>query len=62
MDGFAPRRVVKRAKQSLHDKFGWHIADHGHSHWEGAEFLSRCSICLRVMIKVPGQPWRVRPS
>lgn len=46
---------------SLHDRFDWHVADHEFSHWEGAEFVSRCSICLRAMIKRPGEPWRVRP-
>jgi hypothetical protein len=55
-----PLALVARARGSLHDRFGWHLVDHGHSHWEEGEFLSRCSICRRVMIKHPGEQWRVR--
>ena len=45
---------------SLHDRFGWHIVDHGFSHWDAGAFVSRCSICRQEMIKQPGLPWRLR--
>ena len=45
---------------SLHDWFGRHIADHETSHWQSGYFVSRCVVCDREMIKLPGLPWRTR--
>ena len=42
---------------SLHDMFGRHLADTGYSHWEGGRFVSRCTVCQREMVKLPGMAW-----
>lgn len=55
-----PHALVTRARDSLHDRFGWHLVDHAYNHWEEGNFLSRCSICHREMVKLPGECWRVR--
>lgn len=58
----APGRLVERAKTSLHDRFGWHLPDHPHGHWEAGEYVSRCTICAQPMVKTVGAPWRLRPK
>jgi hypothetical protein len=45
---------------SLHNLFGWHIANLRTSHWEVGYFITNCKICGAEMIKLPGLPWRVR--
>ena len=45
---------------SLHDWLGRHVADLKHSHWEGGNFVSTCTLCGRVMVKLPGLPWRLQ--
>ncbi|MGZ8359707.1 MAG: hypothetical protein ACXWUX_04220 [Allosphingosinicella sp.] len=45
---------------SLHDWFGRHVADLTDSHWDGGYFVTRCTICGREMVKLPGKPWRLR--
>ena len=45
---------------SLHDRFGWHLPDHPHGHWEAGEYVSRCTICAQPMVKTVGEPWRLR--
>lgn len=45
---------------TLHERFNWHIADLGDSHWDEGYFVTRCKICRREMIKLPGLPWRLR--
>ena len=57
-----PQTLFGRARGSLHDRFGWHLVDHGRSHWDVGEFVSDCSICRREMIKRPGEPWRIRSA
>ena len=47
---------------SLHDRLGRHVADLQFSHWEEGHFVTRCSLCGRPMVKLPGQPWRLRES
>ena len=49
---------------SLHDWLALHRPDLRDSHWEGARFVTRCTVCGKQMVKLPGQPWRVpvRPS
>jgi hypothetical protein len=47
---------------SLHDWFGNHAADLKISHWDSGHFVSRCTLCGREMIKLPGLPWRLRGS
>ena len=47
---------------SLHDWLGRHVADHQASHWDSGHFVTRCTLCGREMIKLPGLPWRLRPS
>ena len=42
---------------SLHDWFGRHVAEVEYSHWEGGHFVSRCVVCRREMVKLPGLPW-----
>ena len=45
---------------TLHDWLGTHVADTRDSHWEGAHFVSRCTICHKAMEKLPGMPWSLR--
>ena len=45
---------------SLHDWFGRHVADHKDSHWEGGQFVTRCTQCGRAMVKLPGVGWRLK--
>jgi hypothetical protein len=45
---------------SLHDWLGKHVADHASSHWEAGYFVTRCTLCGRAMVKLPGLPWRLR--
>ena len=45
---------------TLHERFGWHIANLRTSHWDDGYFVTSCTICGREMIKLPGLPWRVR--
>ena len=47
---------------SLHDWFGRHVADLKGSHWECGHFVTRCTLCEREMIKLPGLPWQVRKN
>jgi len=45
---------------SLHDWLGRHVADHGASHWDRGNFVSRCTVCDRAMVKLPGLAWQLR--
>ncbi|HYN47032.1 MAG TPA: hypothetical protein VES64_10105 [Allosphingosinicella sp.] len=45
---------------SLHDWFGRHVADLKFSHWDGGYFVTRCTLCGRSMVKLPGLPWKLR--
>ncbi len=45
---------------SLHDWLGRHVPDLKVSHWEGGEFVTRCALCGRTMVKPPGLTWRLR--
>jgi hypothetical protein len=47
---------------SLHDWLGAHAADTKGSHWEGGHFVTRCLVCGKAMVKLPGLPWRLRTS
>lgn len=47
---------------SLHDWLGTHAADTKRSHWEGGHFVTRCEVCGKPMVKLPGLPWRLRTS
>lgn len=47
---------------SLHDWLGRHAADLAFSHWEAGYFVTRCTLCGRPMVKLPGLPWRLRES
>jgi hypothetical protein len=44
----------------LHDLFGKHLPDFKASHWEAGEFVTRCTVCDRTMIKLAGADWRLR--
>jgi hypothetical protein len=46
----------------LHNLFGRHVADHQFNRWEGGYFVSKCAVCGQALIKLPGLPWRLRPS
>ena len=43
----------------FHRLFGLHIPDNDRSRWEGARFLSECSICGRTMVRPPGKMWQI---
>lgn len=45
---------------SLHDWLGTHVADTKDSHWEGGYFVTRCRVCGKAMVKLPGLPWKLR--
>ena len=47
---------------SLHDWLGTHAADTRGSHWEGGHFVTRCLVCGKVMVKLPGLPWRLKQA
>jgi hypothetical protein len=44
---------------SLHDWLGTHVADVKVSHWQDGRFVTRCAVCGRPMVKLPGLPWRL---
>jgi len=44
----------------LHDWFGRHAADLADGHWDRGRYVSRCTVCGRAMIKLPGLPWQLR--
>ena len=44
---------------SLHDWFGRHVADLKDSHWQDGQFVTRCTLCGRAMVKPPGSTWRL---
>ena len=44
---------------SLHDWLGRHVADLKTSHWEQGRFVSRCTVCDRAMVKLPGLDWQL---
>jgi hypothetical protein len=43
----------------LHDLLGRHVPDFKASHWEGGAFVTRCTVCDRPMVKLPGLDWRL---
>ncbi len=45
---------------SLHHWLGRHVADLKFSHWDGGYFVTRCTLCGRSMVKLPGLPWKLR--
>jgi hypothetical protein len=45
---------------TLHERFGWHIANLKISHWDEGYFVTSCTICGKEMVKLPGLPWRLR--
>jgi hypothetical protein len=47
---------------SLHELFGRHVADLKTSHWDRGSFVSRCTVCERPMIKLPGLSWQLRTA
>jgi hypothetical protein len=46
---------------SLHDWFGRHAADTA-GHWDRGRYVSRCKVCGRDMIKLPGLTWQLRTA
>jgi hypothetical protein len=44
---------------SLHDWLGRHVPDLKGSHWDQGRFVSRCTVCDRPMIKLPGLTWQL---
>ena len=46
----------------LHNWFGRHITDPQRNRWDGGYFVSQCTLCGQTMIKLPGLPWRLRPT
>ena len=47
---------------SFHAWFGSHVADLKASHWDRGSFVSRCTVCERPMIKLPGLAWQLRTA
>ena len=47
---------------SLHDLFGRHTPDLKDSHWDKGYFVTRCTLCSRTMVKLPGLSWQVREA
>jgi hypothetical protein len=47
---------------SLHSWFGRHVPDLQTSHWDSGHFVSRCTVCGKPMIKLPGLPWQPRAN
>ncbi|HEY1604039.1 MAG TPA: hypothetical protein VGF77_00405 [Allosphingosinicella sp.] len=45
---------------SLHSLFGRHLPDHAVSRWDRGYFVTRCTVCHAIMIKLPGLAWKVR--
>ena len=45
---------------SIHDWLGTHVADLKGSHWEDGYFVTRCKVCGKMMVKLPGLPWKLR--
>ena len=45
---------------SLHDWLGTHAPDLRGSHWEGAHFVTRCTVCGKTMVKLPGLSWKLK--
>jgi hypothetical protein len=45
---------------SLHSLFGRHLPDHAVSRWDHGYFVTRCTVCQAMMIKLPGLAWKVR--
>jgi hypothetical protein len=52
--------AARRTGMSLHDWLGTHAPDLKDSHWEGGQFVTRCTVCGKTMVKLPGLPWRLR--
>ena len=47
---------------SLHSWLGRHVPDTKVSHWEGGQFVTRCTLCPALMVKLPGMPWRLKAA
>ena len=47
---------------SLHSWFGRHDPDTHASRWDSGHFVSRCTVCRRDMIKLPGLAWQLRSA
>ena len=45
---------------SLHNWLGRQVADLKARHWDRGSFVSRCTVCDRAMIKLPGLAWQLR--
>jgi hypothetical protein len=45
---------------SLHDWLGTHAPDLKNSHWEGGHFVTRCTVCGKTMVKLPGLSWKLK--
>jgi hypothetical protein len=45
---------------SLHDWLGTHAPDLKGSHWECGHFVTRCTVCGKTMVKLPGLSWKLK--
>jgi len=45
---------------NFHSLLGRHLPDTKASHWERGYFVTRCTVCEREMVKLPGMDWRLR--
>jgi hypothetical protein len=45
---------------TLHNLFGKHLPDHVASRWDCGHFVTRCTVCGKAMIKLPGMTWQLR--
>lgn len=46
----------------FHNLLGLHAADTDAGHWDRGRYVSRCSVCGRAMVKLPGLAWQLRGS
>jgi hypothetical protein len=46
----------------FHKLFGRHVPDPQRNRWDDGYFVTQCTLCGEAMVKLPGLPWRLRPS
>jgi len=46
----------------FHNLFGQHLPDVEANRWDRGNFVSRCEVCRRAMIKLPGLGWQIQQA
>jgi hypothetical protein len=44
---------------SLHQWFGRHLPEVDANRWDRGNFVSRCAVCRKDMVKLPGLGWKL---